>query len=52
MKSGELTVVTGPMFAGKTTWLLQELARLDEENKKCLVLRPVIDNRYGDNGVK
>ena len=51
MKSGKLTVVTGPMFAGKTTWLLQELARLDEENKKCLVLRPVIDNRYGDNAI-
>jgi len=51
MKTGTLTVYAGPMYAGKTTALIAELEFNLEENKKVLVIKPVIDNRYSDNDI-
>lgn len=44
--SGKLTVITGPMYSGKTTELLSfvEIYRLGR--KKVAVFKPKIDNRY------
>ncbi len=41
-----LTIISGPMFAGKTTRLLQEI-RAVPKNKTYLVFKPSIDTRYG-----
>ena len=46
MKTGTLTVYAGPMMAGKTTSLIAELEMCIEENRKALVVKPIIDNRY------
>ncbi|SRR5258708_31280004 len=44
MKQGKLTVIGGPMFAGKTT-LLQKRVR-DVGQKKTVAIKPSIDVRY------
>jgi len=43
-KTGKLTIVTGPMFAGKTTWLLS-FARSQPEGG-FVVFKPTIDIRF------
>lgn len=43
----KLTAVYGPMFAGKTTWILKRVADLEQAGQKCLVFKPRLDNRYG-----
>ncbi len=45
-KRGELEVIAGPMFAGKSSELLKRLLFLEHSGKKALVLKPVIDDRY------
>lgn len=47
MAYGKLTVVSGPMYAGKTTELLKRIlwAR-NGEMKAVLVVKPSFDNRY------
>lgn len=43
----KLTAVYGPMFAGKTTWIIQKINELERQGRKCLVIKPRLDNRYG-----
>jgi len=43
---GRLEVVTGPMFAGKTTHLLERLGALEAEGMRTLACKPRIDDRY------
>jgi len=43
----KLTTVYGPMFAGKTTWLLARVNELAKEGKNSLVFKPRLDDRYG-----
>lgn len=43
---GILDVYAGPMYAGKTSKLLQRVLWLDHQQKKVLVLKPSKDNRY------
>lgn len=46
---GKLTVVYGPMFAGKTTFLLLEAERLKRSKvRDFLVFKPKLDNRYAE----
>lgn len=49
---GKLSVICGPMYAGKTTLFLQKLlwAR-NGLNKKVLAIKPAFDNRYSDSKV-
>lgn len=50
-RSGKLVVYTGPMFSGKTTFLLSELeaARISSEirgGNSYIAIKPIIDTRY------
>ena len=46
MSKGSIEVITGPMFAGKTTELIRRIKRLKHRNRDCIVFKPKIDNRY------
>lgn len=51
---GKLTVITGPMFAGKSTELLKRILPLYNDHwsrKNLLVLKPNIDNRYSESEI-
>jgi thymidine kinase len=43
----KLTAVYGPMFAGKTTWIIEKIRQLETDGTKCLVFKPRLDDRYG-----
>ena len=45
---GKLETIVGAMFAGKTSELLKRILWAKHQNKKILVLKPVIDNRFSD----
>lgn len=47
--TAELLVIAGPMFAGKTKLALEELEKARYRKKKSLVIKPVIDNRFGND---
>jgi len=49
---GRLEVITGCMFAGKTTELIRRLERVKLAQQKFLLFKPSIDNRYGTKEVK
>lgn len=46
MKKGALTLITGCMFAGKTTKLIQLANQFKKENKQFQIYYPAIDHRY------
>ncbi|MCD6410554.1 thymidine kinase [bacterium] len=48
---GRLEVITGCMFAGKTEELLRRLERAKIAQKKVLLFKPEIDNRYSTTDV-
>ncbi|WP_457751839.1 thymidine kinase [Thermococcus sp.] len=48
---GILEVITGPMFAGKTTELIKRVERQIFAKKKAALFKPSIDNRYSENEV-
>lgn len=43
---GKLTVVTGPMFAGKTTFLLNQINKIEALKLPYIIFKPSIDDRY------
>ena len=43
---GTLETIVGAMFAGKTSELLKRILWAKHQNKKIVVLKPSIDNRY------
>jgi thymidine kinase len=45
-KMGQIEVICGPMFAGKTEELIRRANRLEFAKKKYLVFKPTIDDRY------
>jgi len=45
--SGQLEVITGCMFSGKTEEMIRRLKRVLIANRKFLLLKPTIDDRYG-----
>ncbi|NOZ92809.1 thymidine kinase [bacterium 3DAC] len=47
-----LTVITGPMFAGKTTELIRRLKRYQYAGKKVILFKPTIDVRSPEGRVK
>ena len=51
MTRGSLEVFAGPMYAGKTTLLLQRVLWLDHQQKKILVIKPARDNRYNEDTI-
>ena len=46
-----LTIVCGPMYSGKTTYILEKTAELTSKNKKFLVINHSLDTRYKTNSV-
>ena len=45
-KLGQIEIICGPMFAGKTEELIRRANRLEYAKKKYLVFKPTIDDRY------
>lgn len=45
-KRGNLTIITGPMFAGKTEELLRQIHCAQYAQKKVLIFKSSLDNRY------
>ena len=43
---GNLETIVGAMFAGKTSELLKRILWAKHQNKKIIVIKPTIDNRY------
>jgi thymidine kinase len=50
-KKGEIQVIYGPMFSGKSTELLRRIRRFRIKNESCLLLKTK-DNRYVDDDEK
>ena len=48
---GLLYVISGPMFAGKTSELLRLYDRSIYGNQKSILVKPSLDNRYSDNEI-
>ncbi|BCS91221.1 MAG: thymidine kinase [Candidatus Micrarchaeota archaeon] len=46
IRRGKLVVITGPMFAGKTSRLIQLLKRESYAGHKVILFKPDIDDRY------
>lgn len=46
IRLGRIDVITGPMFAGKTTELLRRVERYERVGKKCVVVKWRGDTRY------
>jgi thymidine kinase len=49
--NGSLTVYTGPMYSGKTSALIAELEEGIEDQRKILIVKPAIDNRYSEEDI-
>lgn len=45
------TIYTGPMFSAKTTSLLSALDRYKYQNKKIMVFKPKLDDRYSVDNI-
>ena len=50
-KHGQIQVIFGPMFSGKTTELIRRLKRYQIANHKCLIFKYTKDERYGKDGI-
>jgi len=46
---GQLQMIIGPMFAGKSTELLRRMDRHKHSGMKCLYVKYKADTRYGNN---
>ena len=48
---GTLETIVGAMFAGKTSELLKRILWAKHQNKKIIVIKPNIDNRYSQEKI-
>ena len=48
---GKLETIVGAMFAGKTSELLKRILWAKHQNKKIIVIKPIIDNRYNQEKI-
>lgn len=48
---GQIQVIFGPMFSGKTTELIRRLKRYKFANHRCIIIRYAKDNRYASDRV-
>jgi thymidine kinase len=51
MSFNNLELIIGPMFSGKSTELIRKIRLAKTINKKVLVIKPLIDNRYDVNKI-
>ena len=47
--SGQIQLIMGPMFSGKTTELLRRIRRYTIAKRECVVIKYVGDTRYSDD---
>jgi thymidine kinase len=47
----KLELIIGPMFSGKSTELIRKIRLLQKIDKKVIVVKPIIDNRYIANKI-
>ena len=47
--TNKLELIIGPMFSGKSTELIRKIRLAKTINKKVLVIKPKLDNRYDNN---
>lgn len=45
---GKLTVIMGPMYAGKTSKLIALRREIERATQRVICFKPALDNRYGD----
>lgn len=45
-KNGQIQLILGPMFSGKTTELIRRIKRYESANHKCMVIKYARDVRY------
>ena len=50
--TGKLTTIAGPMYAGKTSAILQQILWIKHCNNSVLVLKPNLDNRYSEEFIE
>ncbi|XP_071797765.1 thymidine kinase, cytosolic-like [Asterias amurensis] len=50
-KTGQIQVIFGPMFSGKTTELIRRIKRYEIANYSCLLIKYAKDDRYDKDGV-
>lgn len=48
-KHGEITLILGPMFSGKTSELIRLIRRYTCAKRRCVVIKYSKDNRYSDD---
>lgn len=48
---GTLDIYSGPMYAGKTSFLLKRVLWLDHQSKSVLVMKPSKDDRYAKESI-
>ena len=48
---GNLETIVGAMFAGKTSELLKRILWAKHQNKKIIVIKPSIDDRYSNEKI-
>ena len=51
MASGNLELIIGPMYAGKSTELIKKIKMYEILEKKILIINHKINNRYGTEGI-
>lgn len=49
--SGNLEIIIGPMFSGKSTEIIRRIRLLQKIDKKIIVVKPCIDNRYSTDKI-
>ena len=48
---GQIIIITGPMYAGKTEELLKRIKRFTYAKKKCILLKHSFYTRYNNNAI-
>lgn len=48
---GRLEVITGPMYAGKTSELIRRINRAKVADKNVKIFKPVVDDRYSETKI-
>ncbi len=51
MSEGELELITGPMYSGKTSELIRRINRAEVGEQKVKCFKPVVDNRYTETEI-
>ncbi|PES55536.1 thymidine kinase [Bacillus cereus] len=50
-QEGNISLIVGPMFAGKTQFLGREVTRHQYAKKRIIGFKPMIDNRFSENTI-